>query len=134
MGVHYGGVRPTSLLGAEAYELITDRTISADLDTLLSVDRSEFARIFRNDLNTKLAQNPIGLRVVRVVIESIHPPVEVAPIYQEVVSAELRAEALIWEAEATAAVTVQTPKRPMIPQCRRHSPIITPVWPPLKRA
>lgn len=97
---------PASLLSAEAYELITDRTISADLDTLLSVDRTEFAHEFRDDLNAKLEEKPIGLSVVRVVVESIHPPVEVASIYQGVVSAELKAEAMIWEAEAKAAVTV----------------------------
>ncbi len=97
---------PVSLLSAEAYEMITDRTIKADLDTLLSVDRTQLAEEFRTTLNNVLAENPIGLTVERVVIESIHPPVEVAAIYQNVVSAELRAEALIWEAEAKAAVAV----------------------------
>lgn len=97
---------PVSLLSAEAYEMITDRTIKADLDTLLSVDRTQLAEEFRTTLNGALAENPIGLTVERVVIESIHPPVEVAAIYQNVVSAELRAEALIWEAEAKAAVAV----------------------------
>ena len=97
---------PVSLLSAEAYEMITDRTIKADLDTLLSVDRTQLGHEFRDTLNAALDEAQIGLSVVRVVIESIHPPVEVAAIYQNVVSAELKAEALIWEAEAKAAVAV----------------------------
>ncbi len=97
---------PVSLLSAEAYEMITDRTIKADLDTLLSVDRTQLAEEFRSTLNAALEAEPIGLSVVRVVIESIHPPVEVAAIYQNVVSAELKAETLIWEAEAKASVAV----------------------------
>lgn len=97
---------PVSMLAAEAYEMITDRTIKADLDTLLSVDRSQLGHEFRDTLNAALDGQKIGLSVVRVVIESIHPPVEVAAIYQNVVSAELKAEALIWEAEAKAAVAV----------------------------
>ncbi len=95
---------PASLLSAEAYELIIDRTISVDLDTLLSVDRTAFAADFREELNAQLTENPIGLSVIRVAVESIHPPVEVAAVYQSVVSAELKAEALLWEAEALANV------------------------------
>ncbi len=95
---------PASLLRAAAYELIIDRTISVDLDTLLSVDRTAFAQAFREELNSMLKENPIGLSVIRVAVESIHPPVEVAAVYQLVVSAELEAEALLWEAEAMANV------------------------------
>ena len=39
------------------------------------------------------------------VLESIHPPVEIASVYQGVVSAEIQAQRLILEAEAKAAVT-----------------------------
>ena len=97
---------PVSILSAEAYEMITDRTIKTDLDTFLSVDRNQLGHEFRTVLNAALDEAQIGLSVVRVVIESIHPPVEVAAIYHNVVSAELKAEALIWEAEAKASVAV----------------------------
>ena len=97
---------PVSRLSAEAYELITAETISADLDTMLSVDRTAFSEEFCATLNAILDENPIGLSVQQVVIESIHPPVEVAKTYQNVVSAEIDAEAIVWTAQAQAAVTV----------------------------
>ena len=40
------------------------------------------------------------------VVENIHPPVEVASIYQDVVSAEINADTILWTAEAQAAVTL----------------------------
>ncbi len=99
---------PVSRLSAEAYELITAETIAADLDTMLSVDRSAFSVEFCRELNEVLSADPIGLTVRQVVIESIHPPVEIAPTYQNVVSAEIDAEAIVWEAEAQAAVKLAT--------------------------
>ena len=47
----------------------------------------------------------LGLDIVSVVLESIHPPIEIASVYQEIVSAGIRAEQYILDAEATAAVT-----------------------------
>lgn len=99
---------PVARLSAEAYELITAKTIAADLDTMLSVDRSAFSEEFCAQLNAALAAEPIGLTVRQVVIESIHPPVEIAPTYQNVVSAEIDAEAIVWNAEAEAAVKIAT--------------------------
>lgn len=99
---------PVARLSAEAYELITAETIAADLDTMLSVDRSAFSAEFCQTLNDVLAADPIGLTVRQVVIESIHPPVEIAPTYQNVVSAEIDAEAIVWNAEAEAAVKIAT--------------------------
>ena len=53
-----------------------------------------------------LAGQDIGLELVSVVLESIHPPLEIAAIYQEVVGAEILAEAMIKQANSDANVTV----------------------------
>ena len=97
---------PDKLLEAKAYELVIDHTINADLETLLAVDRSAFAADFHNDLNDFIAPYHTGLEVVSVVLESIHPPVEIASVYQGVVSAEIQAERQILEAEGKAAVRI----------------------------
>ena len=96
---------PDKLLEAKAYELVIDHTISSDLETLLAVDRSAFAADFFEDLSASIEPYHTGLEVVSVVLESIHPPVEIASVYQGVVSAEIQAQRLILEAEAKAAVT-----------------------------
>lgn len=80
------------VLEALAYELVTDRTISTDLDTLLSVDRAAFSETFREELTEKLNHYHVGVEVVSVVLESIHPPVEIAETYQKLISAEIDAE------------------------------------------
>ncbi len=80
------------VLEALAYELVTDRTISTDLDTLLSVDRAAFSETFREELTEKLSAYRVGVEVVSVVLESIHPPVEIAETYQKLISAGIDAE------------------------------------------
>jgi len=97
---------PDKLLEAKAYELITDRTINTDLETILSTNRETFATTFHTQLTEELDRLDIGVEVVNVIMESIHPPVEVAQVYQDFIGAEIDAERLILDAEAKAAVTV----------------------------
>lgn len=96
---------PESILRALAYEAVTSRTINTDLTSLLSADRTEFAASFADDLAGRMESYDLGLDVVSVVLESIHPPVEIASVYQEIVSAGIRAEQYILDAEAAAAVS-----------------------------
>ena len=93
---------PESLMQARAYEIITARTISTDLDTLLAADREVFSETFRQELTQQLEDYNIGLSVVNVVLESIHPPVEIAYIYQDMISAGIDAEYLRIYAEDSA--------------------------------
>ncbi len=95
---------PEAILEAQAYELVTSKTISTDLTTLLSTDRDAFADAFRTELMKKLNSHDIGIEIVSVVLESIHPPIEIASIYQQIISAEIEAEQLIIEAQNVASV------------------------------
>ena len=98
--------RPEALLEASAYELVAEKTITTDLDTLLSTDRDQFAADFMVDLREKIKERNTGLEIVSVVLESIHPPLGIADIYQRLVSAEIEAQTRIMYAEAFAAVRV----------------------------
>ena len=91
---------PELLMSAASYEIVTMRTITSDLDTMLSGDRAVFAETFREELSTYMARYNTGLEVVSVVLESIHPPVEIADVYQELISAEIEAEKILINAEA----------------------------------
>lgn len=97
---------PESLLQAKAYEIVTERTIVSDLETLLAVDRKAFAESFRQELTEKIAAHRTGLQVVDVVLESIHPPIEVADVYQSIISAGIAADELIINAENSANQSV----------------------------
>ena len=98
--------RPESILEASAYELVADKTLVTDLDTLLSTDRDRFAAEFLVDLREKIRERNTGLEIVSVVLESIHPPLGIADIYQRLVSAEIEAQTRIMNAKAYAAVRV----------------------------
>ena len=94
---------PEALVKAYAYELLVDHTINSDLHTLLTIDREEFSKHLEDDLIAGIKQYETGIEVINVVLESIHPPIEIASIYQSVVSAGIKAEQLILEAEAYRA-------------------------------
>ena len=96
---------PDRILEAKAYELITDRTINTDLDTMLATDRETFATTFHQQLAEEVDRRALGVEVVNVIMESIHPPVDVAKVYQDFIGAEIDAERLILDAQGKAAVT-----------------------------
>lgn len=81
------------ILNAEAYWVVTDLTIGTTLDTIISEDRDELSEMMEQRLGEYLDQKCIGIEIADVIIESIHPPVEVADIYQRAVSAEVEAQA-----------------------------------------
>ena len=96
------GAQPVSILQAQAYEIITERTIVTDLDTLLSTDREVFSETFREELSERMKPYNTGLTVVDVVLESIHPPVNVADVYQALISAEIEAAYTLINAQNTS--------------------------------
>lgn len=97
---------PESLLQAQAYEIVTARTIVTDLDSLLAADRETFSRTFQEELTQRIAPYNTGLTVVNVVLESIHPPVRIAGVYQDTVSAGIVASEILLDAESTAATRI----------------------------
>ena len=97
---------PASVLEAHAYDLITQRVIVTDLESLLAVDRGAFTSNFKKELEEGLSDYDIGIEIVSVVMESIHPPLEIASIYQGVIGAEIQAEEIIRKAENAATVTL----------------------------
>ena len=94
---------PEDILTAKAYEIILARTVSADLDTFLSEDRSSLSEEIAEELNGFCASSGIGLRVGSVTLESIHPPIDIADVYQGVVSAGIQKNTLITNARAAEA-------------------------------
>lgn len=97
---------PESLVEAYAYELVVDHTINNDLNTLLTIDREAFAEHFKDDLIVGIAQYETGIDIVSVVLESIHPPIEISEIYQNIIGAEIEAQQMILEAEAYKATII----------------------------
>ena len=93
---------PESLLSSHAYEFMMNKTNSTNLDTILSVDRTGLSKELLKSLNNYTEKNTVGLMVEEVIIESIHPPVELSDVYQSVVSADVKKTTTITNAEAQA--------------------------------
>lgn len=98
---------PELLLSSAAYEIATLHTIERDLGTMLSTDREQFAREFREKLTAHIAPYQTGLQITDVVLESIHPPVEVAAVYQALISADIQASQIILAADSYAIQTIE---------------------------
>ena len=97
---------PQAMLYAAAYQSLLQRTKSATLDDFLSVDRSSLSHSIRDELTYFSQANGLGISVVEVVTESIHPPVEIAEIYQRVVTAALERNTIITNAQTQANTTL----------------------------
>ncbi len=94
---------PAQILNAKAYAVVTDLTVKTKLDDILEEDRAALSQTIEERLAAYLDTAACGLEVCDVIIESIHPPVEVSQVYQQVVSATLAAQAQIDNAEGIAA-------------------------------
>ena len=106
-----GSANAEALLQAAAYEIVTERTIATDIDALLSADRTVFSETFQQELAQRMEAQELGVEVAEVVLESIHPPVEVASTYQRVISAGIEAERMILEAERQAVLETSAAKQ-----------------------
>ncbi|MBQ6935736.1 MAG: hypothetical protein IJN49_04220, partial [Clostridia bacterium] len=93
---------PESLLSSKAYEFMMNKTNSTNLDTILSVDRIGLSKELLKALNGYTKENAVGLKVEEVIVESIHPPVELSDVYQSVVSADVKKTTAITNAESEA--------------------------------
>ena len=89
---------PELLMSSAAYEIVTLYTIERDLNTMLSTDREQFAAEFREKLSAHIAPYQTGIEITDIVLESIHPPVEVAAVYQALISADIQASQILLDA------------------------------------
>lgn len=97
---------PERILTAFAYEAVLSHTAFTDLDTLMSVDRTGLSAELKKEINEQLSAAAIGVTVDEVILESIHPPVDIADVYQSVVSAAVKKTTLITNAEKEAANSI----------------------------
>ncbi len=93
---------PESALNAKGYEIVMHKTVSTDVDTILSVDRSALAHQIEDQLKEYALWADLGIEVMGVSLASIHPPIDIADIYQSVVSAGNQKRAAILTAEGGA--------------------------------
>ena len=97
---------PAAALRAIAYRAVMRSTVNRTLDEALSENLAKLAASMRDMVQADADSLGLGVEVVAFAIGGLHPPVRVAPDYQAVVSAELRA--VTAGVEATADRTKST--------------------------
>lgn len=102
---------PESMLNARAYAIMMEKTVSSDLNTVLSVDRDSLSQDVCDKLNAYSKEQNLGMHVANVIIENIHPPVEVAEVYQNVVNASIQKATMKAAAEGYALSTVSAAEK-----------------------
>jgi len=107
----YQHVNPAENLEAYAYRVLMEETRSATLDHVLSTSREQFAQTVERRLQELSDENRLGLDVVDVALVNIHPPVDVAADYLNVINAGIDANRSVIEAEGEAAGQLQNSER-----------------------
>ena len=93
---------PRYMLDADIYDIMLTRTAVSNLDNVLNVDRRQLSYELRDQLNEFAQANDLGVHIQNVVISSIHPPIDLADVYQGVVGASFQKETIITNALAEA--------------------------------
>jgi len=95
-----------AILSATAYNALMTRTINTTLDLFLNEDRNSLSTSVLDELSDFCKSETLGFSVVQVVVENIHPPVEIADVYQNVVSASVDKTTAITQAHTYAETKV----------------------------
>jgi len=97
---------PEAVLNGAAYNALMSRTVNTTLDSFLSVDRNSLSVSVLKELSQFCESENLGISVAQVIVESIHPPVDIADVYQNVVSASVDKTTLITRAQGYATAKV----------------------------
>jgi regulator of protease activity HflC (stomatin/prohibitin superfamily) len=102
----YGHAEPGALVRDLAYRALTRELASRNLVHVLGADRLEVGARVRERIQHDADQRGLGIAVLFVGVQGVHPPVAVAPAFQSVVGALEQREAMILEAHAYANSTI----------------------------
>ncbi len=91
---------PEAHIEALAYKLLTANTISKNFDQIMSQNRKHLISSLCDKLQSELNKEDIGVKIVDIVFLAIHPPLEVADVYEDVISAKLDKQTSILKANS----------------------------------
>jgi len=101
----YGHESGSNALSYVATREVVRFLVSVDMDQLMSVKRLEAAQDLAQRIQTAAASRNLGIKILHVGLQDVHPPVKVAPEFEKVVSAIQQKKASIVEAQGHAIVT-----------------------------
>jgi regulator of protease activity HflC (stomatin/prohibitin superfamily)/uncharacterized protein YjeT (DUF2065 family) len=104
---------PAALVRGIAEARLVRLAVTRESFQLMLGERSTLAETLRTEVQAELTTLHTGIELVWVGIKDIHPPVEVTPDYQAVISAQEERESLVLDARTTRAA--------LLPEARREA-------------
>jgi modulator of FtsH protease HflK len=101
----YNNEDATALLQDLATHAVVEYLAGADLNGIMSHGRLEMAQVLADQIQSSAEQHKMGVKIVSIDLEDLHPPVKVAGEYEKVVAAIQTKEAKILAAQADAIRT-----------------------------
>lgn len=101
----YNHTEPEKLLKHIATRELVQYLLSADYDEILSAGRLRSSEVLKDRIQKRVDELKLGVRIVNVGMNDLHPPVPIASAYEEVVSSKQKQEAAILKAKAHAIET-----------------------------
>jgi membrane protease subunit HflK len=93
---------PEKLLSALAYSVLLETCARWTFFNLVTVDRDKVEQLIMEELKAELESYHLGLELVSVNLRDLHPPTNVAPDFEDVVSATIDYQTYINEAHGYA--------------------------------
>ncbi len=93
---------PKAMLEAIAYREWTRYMASADPMGVMARQRDALTRALKKSIQAELDKNHSGIRIIRVALVGMHPPVDVAAAFEAAINARQERETLIWKAKGQA--------------------------------
>jgi membrane protease subunit HflK len=103
----YNHVNSSNLLERLAYREVVRYLVGVDLFDILSKGKEKAAADLQTAIQKAADDQKMGVRIVLVGLEDIHPPQKVAQAFENVVGARQESEAAIRQAEGYALRTVE---------------------------
>ncbi len=97
---------PEDAMEGFGYRALMEQTRNSTVREVLATNRAAFAAEIERLLRQYAEENRLGIDVVDVALFSLHPPIEAAPDYLAVVSAQIDAERYVTEASGARRAAI----------------------------
>ncbi len=101
---------PEKYIEALAYKYLTANTVSKNFDQIMNQNRNILIAELRNNIQAEIDKNDLGITIVEVIFLAIHPPLEVADAYEDVISAQLDRQTTILKAKSESIKEISMKK------------------------
>ncbi|MGC8743206.1 MAG: SPFH domain-containing protein [Verrucomicrobiia bacterium] len=101
----YNHSEPENLLKHLATRELVQYLLSADYDEILSRKRLESSDILKERIQKQADELKLGVKIIHVGMNDLHPPVPIASAYEKVVSSKQKQEAMILDAKSHSIKT-----------------------------